>query len=143
MAKAYLAMSDGSSAGTFHDLIISLFNGHPVTERQEPWINELLSTFQSIGVLAARAVNDGGASARLPMSVRRGRCAATLRRSQTHAPPRTRIHVSGMRCTTCDSRFLLDSTLDSGAAKRWSLFTAPGESRIDAISQPGRRGLQP
>ena len=71
IAKAYLAMSEGSAAGTFHDLIISLFNGHPVTERQEPWINELLSTFQSIGVLAARAIKDRGTSARLPMSSER------------------------------------------------------------------------
>ncbi len=122
-AKAYSAMAGGSAAGTFHDLIISLFNGHQVTERQEPWINEMLSTFQSIGVLAARAVKDGGASARSPMSA--AEAAALHPWSQTDAPPRTRIHVSGMRCTTCDGRFLLDTTLDSGAAKRWSLFTAP------------------
>ena len=40
-------------------------------------------------------------------------------------PPRTRMHVTGMRCTTCDTRFMLDSSSDWAAARRWSLFTAP------------------
>ena len=35
MARAYDRMSQGSASGTFHDLIISMRNGHAVTEVQE------------------------------------------------------------------------------------------------------------
>ncbi len=122
-ADAYLSLSGGSAAGTFHDLIISLFNRHAVTERQEPWINELLTTFQSIGLQAARAISDGGPSAMLPTGVEEA--AARHAHIEGDVPPRTRIHVTGMRCTTCDSRFMLDSAIDWAAATRWSLFTAP------------------
>lgn len=122
-ADAYLRLSAGSASGTFHDLTISLYNGHRVTEDQEPWVNELLATFQSIGLLAARAISDGGASAPMPTSVEEA--AARHAHVGEDVPPRTRMHVNGMRCTTCDTRFMLDSSIDWTAARRWSLFTAP------------------
>ena len=43
-ADAYLRLSGGSASERSTTLTISLFNGHPVTEAQEPWINELLNT---------------------------------------------------------------------------------------------------
>ena len=51
------------------------------------------------------------------------------------SPPRTQMHVTGMHCTTCDSRFMLDSATSSAAARRWSLFTAP--RHIASMRSPG------
>jgi len=132
-AGVYLHISQGSAPGTFHDLIISRLNRHAVSERQEPWVNQLLTTFQSIGLLAARAIADGDAAARLSNSVEEA--AAQHPEIEGDVPARTRILVTGMRCTTCDTRFALDDAAESAAAIRWSLFTAPG--RIAAGRSPG------
>jgi len=141
-ADAYLRLSAGSASGTFHDLTISLFNRHSVTEDQEPWINELLTTFQSIGLLAARTVSEGGAAAALGITVEEA--AASHPHIEGDVPPRTRIHVAGMHCTTCDSRFMLDSSTDWSAARRWSLSAAPARiasgrsaSLVAAAFSPG------
>jgi hypothetical protein len=133
VAGAYLNISQGSAPGTFHDLIISRLNRHALTERQEPWVNELLTTFQSIGLLAARAISDGDAEARLSGSVEEA--AAQHPELEGDVPARTRILVTGMRCTTCDTRFALDDAAESAAAIRWSLFTAP--ARIATGRSPG------
>jgi hypothetical protein len=53
IAAAYQDIARGSAPGTFHDLIISVRNGHGVTEAQEPFVNELLATLQSMGMAAA------------------------------------------------------------------------------------------
>jgi hypothetical protein len=125
-ARIYLQFSQGSAPGTFHDYSISAFNRHPVTERQEPWINELLTTFQAIGLQAARVVAADGEAARLPASLNE---VANQTAGIESAPPRaSRMRIYGMRCTTCETRFILDHAVDSAAAQRWSLFTAP--SRI-------------
>jgi hypothetical protein len=136
MADAYKLMSRGGAPGTFHDLTISNFNRHPVTEQQEPWVNELLTTFQAIAATAADAVVLGGAHARLPM-----RPSDAAR----HLPgfpgialdriDRLRVIVYAMECVTCEALYLLDTAVASAAAKRWAVTRAPSMVAAGKSSQ--------
>ncbi|HTE65767.1 MAG TPA: hypothetical protein VK736_05870, partial [Candidatus Binatia bacterium] len=126
MAAAYRRMSAGSASGTFHDLTISKFNRHPISEQQEPWVNELLATFQALAGMAADAIASGGAKARISMSLAEAaRRYPWQREVEHHAPSRDDVHVYAFDCTTCGSRFLEDLAVASAAAKRWAVRHAP------------------
>lgn len=126
MGTAYERMSGGSASGTFHDLIISELNRHPVSERQEPWINELLTTFQAMAEVAMRAIVLDGATASLPVSpsvaARRipGMGGVGLDRID-----RRQVTVYALDCRACGSRYLLNTAVDDAAAKRWAVAIAP------------------
>lgn len=143
MARAYASMSRGSASGTFHDRIISVFNDDRVTVRQEPYVNALLRTFQSIGPACVHAITADGDDAVLGQSTADAASEYWLRWQGRDVPSRWRTVVTGVRCRTCDSRYLLDNALDGVAARRWSLTTAPawietGRSRqlVDAAMDP-------
>jgi hypothetical protein len=128
IAAGYQHMAQGSAPGTFHDLIISVRNGHRVTEVQEPFLNELLATLQSMGMAAATAISADGVQA--AMSEGADELAA---RHVWHyvdgsslLPPRAEHVVTGMRCKTCGTRYTLDDSPRWAAARRWSLTVAPG-----------------
>ena len=125
VARAYASMSQGSASGTFHDRIISAFNHDPVTVRQEPYVNALLATFRSIGLACVDAITSNGADAHLEQPTADA-ASEYWERWQRH-DVRSRWHtvVTGVRCRTCDSRYLLDNSPDWAAARRWSLTTAP------------------
>ena len=78
MAAGYQRMSQGSAPGTFYDLIISCINGHAVTEAQEPWVNQLLTTFQAVAAVASRAIAGEGPSAGMPVPSRGRRAALPM-----------------------------------------------------------------
>jgi hypothetical protein len=143
MARAYASMSQGSASGTFHDRIISVRNHDPITARQEPFVNELLTTFQSIGLACMNAVTADGDDAELGQSTADTASEYWLRWQGHDVASRWRKVVTGVRCRTCDSRYLLDDARDGVAALRWSLTTAPtwiedGRSRqlVDAAMDP-------
>jgi hypothetical protein len=126
MAAAYRLMSQGSAPGTFHDLTISDFNRHPVSEQQEPWVNELLTTFQAIAAKAADAVLLDGAHARLPVQP------SEVARHMPGFPgialeriDRLRMTVYAMECMTCETDYLVDTAIAWAAAKRWAVTRAP------------------
>jgi hypothetical protein len=125
IARAYKDMSRGSAPGTFHDLIISVRNGHPITPDQEPFVNELLTTFESIGRAASDAILADGDDATLGSSAADAAADYAFSRGNPDAPRRWHIVSTGIRCTTCNSRFQLDDAPDSVAARRWSLTTGP------------------
>lgn len=151
MARAYRSMSAGSASGTFHDVTISVLNDHPITSRKEPFLNELLTTFQSLGTGATLAIERDGDRALL------GRPAADVAAEHAWTPQdgesRSRwdlMFVTGVRCTTCDSRYRLDTGSDWIAARRWSLITAPAwieagrsralvEAAMDPLGEPAIR----
>lgn len=126
MAAGYRLISQGSASGTMYDLIISERNRHPITEQQEPWVNELLTTFESIAAVATETIRGVGTGARLPMAP-----SVAARRTpwQREAGPgvgdRTDVIVYAVRCTTCESRFMVDTSVALAAARRWSLEVAP------------------
>lgn len=126
IAEGYRRMSRGSAPGTFHDLIISEFNRHPVTEQQEPWVNELLTTFQAMASASARAIAGGGPDAKLPVTP--SEAARQTPGFDGVAPEltdRRHVRVHAVDCQTCGSRFLLDTAVAEAAAKRWAVLTAP------------------
>jgi hypothetical protein len=126
MAVGYRLMSQGSAPGTLHDLIISERNQHPVTERQEPWVNELLTTFESIAATATETIEDKGARASLAITPSiAARRWPWRREGSPEVGDRTTVVVYALRCTTCETRFLLDTAVDQAAARRWSLDVAP------------------
>lgn len=126
MAAGYRQMSAGSAPGTFHDLIISEYNRHPITEQQEPWVNELLTTLQTIAGVAADAITKGGVNARISISVAEAARRYPWQREVTaDAPSRGDVHVYAFDCTTCGSRFLQDTAVVSAAAQRWAVRHAP------------------
>jgi hypothetical protein len=123
-ARAYERMSQGSAPGTFHDLIISTRNGHAITEIQEPYVNELLATLQSLGRSAAHAVVVDGADARLPDGILDAAARDVF--MPLDSPPRRReIMVTLMRCAVCGTTYQLDVGPHYVAARRWALTTAP------------------
>lgn len=143
MARAYRAMSQGSAPGTFHDLLISVRNQAPITELQEPFVNEVLSTFQSLGLACMNAIHSGGDEATLGRSTAEAAGEHWLQWQGHDLPSRWPKVVTGVRCTTCDSRYQLDDASAWAAALRWSLITAPaqieaGRSRelVDAALDP-------
>jgi hypothetical protein len=126
MAAGYRRMSAGSASGTLHDFGISAYNHHPITEHQEPWVNELLTTFESLAGVAAHAIAKGGAKAQFPMSVAEAALRYPWQREvKPQHPSRGDVHVYAFDCTTCGSRFLQDIAVASAAAKRWAVRTAP------------------
>jgi hypothetical protein len=126
MAAGYRRMSQGSAPGTLHDLIVSAYNHHPITEQLEPWVNELLTTFETLAGVAAGAIARGDAKARIPMSLAEAaRRYPWQRELEPHAPSRDDVHVYAFDCTTCGSRFLQDIAVASAAAKRWAVRHAP------------------
>jgi hypothetical protein len=126
MAIGYGLMSQGSAPGTFYDLLITRSNGHHVTEDQEPWVNHLLLTFQAVAAVATEAIASQGAAAAMPVPT-----TLAARRYPWHtdtdpgAADRSRMIVYSVICTTCASRFLLDTAVVEAAACRWSLSIAP------------------
>lgn len=124
MARAYQRMSQGSAPGTFHDLIISMRNGHAVTEIQEPYVNELLATLQSIGRSAAHSVVVEGADARLSDEIL-DVAARDVFMPLDSLPRRREIMVTLMRCVVCGTTYQLDVGPHYVAARRWALTTAP------------------
>jgi hypothetical protein len=143
MARAYTSMTQGSAPGTFHDLIISVRNHHPITPAQEPFVNELLTTFESVGLASMNAITADGDEAALEQSTAAVAGEHWLRWQGHDVASRWRKIVTGVRCRTCDSRYLLDDAPDSLAALLWSLTTAPawidaGRSRqlVDAAMDP-------
>jgi hypothetical protein len=126
MAVGYKMMSQGSAPGTFYDLFITRSNGHHVSEVQEPWVNQLLTTFQAMAAVATEAIATHGPAATMP-----GTPTVAARRYPWHtgASPgdadRTRVMVYSVICSTCGSRFLLDTAVAEAAARRWSLRIAP------------------
>jgi hypothetical protein len=143
MAGAYASMSQGSAPGTFHDRIISVRNHDLVTSRQEPFVNELLTTFESVGLACMNAIRADGDAAPLHQSTADTASEYWLRWQGHEVASRWRKVVTGVRCRTCDSRYLLDDAPDWVAALRWSLTTAPtwiedGRSRqlVDAAMDP-------
>jgi hypothetical protein len=129
-ARAYRSMSAGSASGTFHDLIISVYNNHPITARQEPFVNNLLSTLQSLGIGATLAIERDGDQATLGRPTAEVAAEHWLAQEGRDVRNRWDMIVTGVRCTTCDSRYQLDGSPDEIAARRWSLTTAP--ARIEA-----------
>ena len=116
MAAGYQLMSQGSAPGTFYDLIISGINGHPVTEAQEPWVNQLLTTFQAVAAVACRGDRRRGPAAGMPVP-----SGVAARRYPWHPDraadlDRARVIVYSVVCTTCGSRFLLDTAVAEAAA---------------------------
>lgn len=143
MARAYASMSQGSAPGTFHDLIISVRNHDPITAHQEPFVNELLATFQSIGLACMNAIAADADGAQLGQSTADTAREHWLRWQGHDVASRWRKAVTGVRCRTCDSRYLLDDSPDWVAALRWSLTTAPawiddgrGRQLVDAAMDP-------
>jgi hypothetical protein len=126
MAAGYRQMSAGSAPGTLHDLIISEYNRHPITEQQEPWVNDLLTTFQTIAGVAANEIAKRGAKAKIPMSL-----ADAARRYpwqdevRPNLPNRDNVHTYALDCITCGSRFLLNTAVASAASQRWAVRFAP------------------
>jgi hypothetical protein len=135
MATGYGLMSQGSAPGTFHDLIVSSFNRHPVTEPQEPWINELLTTFQAIAEVATEAVAGQGRGASMPIPARVAARRYPGLADKTAAPDRDRVTVYSFVCSTCGSRYLLDTAVAQAAARRWALDVAP--EAIEGRRSPG------
>ncbi len=126
MAAGYRLISQGSASGTMYDLIISERNRHPISEQQEPWVNELLTTFESIAALAAETIEGDGADAKFPMAPSvAARHTAWLREARPMVGNRTDVIVYAVRCTTCESRFMVDTSVALAAARRWSLDVAP------------------
>ena len=137
MARAYDRMSQGSASGTFHDLIISMRNGHAITEVQEAYVNELLATFQSIGRAATHAVVVEGAEARLTESIADAAARDVFMPLESLSPPRRReIIVTLMHCAVCGTTYQLDIGPHYVAARRWALTTAPAW-----IAEPSARDL--
>ena len=123
-ARAYERISQGSAPGTFHDLIISVRNGHAVREIQEPYVNELLATLQSIGRSAAHMVVVAGAQA--PLDEEIAEVAARDVFMPLESPPRRRqIMVTLMHCVVCGTKYQLDVGPHYVAARRWALTTVP------------------
>lgn len=127
MAAGYRRMSAGSAPGTLHDLIISELNRHPITEQQEPWVNDLLTTFQTIAGVAADAIARSGAKARIPVSLAEAaRRYPWQQEVKPDLPNRDdNVHTYAFDCTTCGSRFLLDTAVASAASQRWAVRFAP------------------
>jgi hypothetical protein len=139
-------MAQGSAPGTFHDRIISVRNGDAVTEAQEPFVNELLTTLESLGMAAATAISTDGGHAAMRQTAEE-----LAVRSVWHyvdgaaTPPRTEHIVTGVRCNRCASRYMLDDAPRWAAARRWALTVAPGriaagQSRglVNAALEPDR-----
>jgi hypothetical protein len=124
-ARAYRSLSAGSAPGTFHDLVISTRNDHAVTSAQEPFVNELLTTCQSIAAVAAAAIERDGDGATLDRPTADVAAEHAWVRDTPDVPNRWRIVVTGLRCATCDSRYQLDEAPALVAARRWSLTTVP------------------
>ena len=124
-AHAYERMSQGSAPGTFHDLIISERNRHAVTELQEPYVNELLDTHQSLGIAAARALTRHGNDAALSEPAAETAARYAFLPADAPEPSRTRITVTGLRCKTCGTIYQLDTAPYNVAGRRWALTTAP------------------
>lgn len=125
MAAGYQRMSQGSAPGTLHDLIISEFNHHPIAEQQEPWANELLTTFETLAGVAADAIAKDGAEARIPMSLDEAARRYPWQRDVDPHLTRDEVHTYGVDCITCGSRFLLHTAVASAAAQRWAVRHAP------------------
>jgi hypothetical protein len=126
MAAGYGLMSAGSAPGTLHDLIISAYNRHPITERQEPWVNELLTTFETLAGMAAEAIAKRGARAQISTSL--DEAARRFPWQRENEPPvrgRLDVHIYAIDCTTCGSRFLLNTAVASAASQRWAVRVAP------------------
>lgn len=137
IAAGYQHMAQGSAPGTFHDLIISVRNGHRVTEAQEPFVNELLETFQSMGMAAATALSADDVQA----AISEGADELAARHvwhyvDGSRLPSRAEHIVTGMRCKTCGTRYTLDDAPRWAAARRWALTVAP-----DRIAAGNSRGL--
>jgi hypothetical protein len=122
---AYRALSQGSAPGTFHDLIISVRNEHAITSGQEPFVNELLTTFQSVALGATEAIEGAGDEATLERPTADVAAEHAWAQQTPDPPNRWQMMVTGVRCTTCDSRYQLDESPAWIAARRWSLTTAP------------------
>ena len=143
MARAYESMQEGSAPGTFHDLVMSAHNRNTVTQRAEPYVNELLETFQSLGLATTQAIKRGGDNARMASSTPDLASQYVLALRGSDAPSRRRIVVTGVRCTTCNTSYQLDDAAHRVAARKWSWTTAPewvdaGRSRelVAAAMQP-------
>lgn len=135
LADAYASMSQGSAPGTFHDLIISVRNQHLITWAQEPFVNELLSTFESVGLACANAIRAEGDEAELGQATAETASEHWLRWQGHDVASRWRKVVTGVRCTACHNIYLVDDSPAWAAALRWSLTTAPlwideGRSRL-------------
>ncbi len=125
MASGYGLMSEGSAPGTFYDLIISRSNGHAVTEVQEPWVNQLLTTFQAVAVAATEVIAGQGPATSSVSSTIAARRYPWHTGTGPGAADRSRVIVYSVSCTTCGSRYLLDTAVSEAAARRWSLSIAP------------------
>jgi hypothetical protein len=124
-ARAYRSMAQGSAPGTFHDLIISARNQHTVTSSQEPFVNELLTTFQSVALGAVVAIERDGEGAILEQPIAEVAAKDVWAQQGSNGTSRWLMWATGVRCTTCDSRYQLDDAAAVIAARRWSLTTAP------------------
>ena len=144
MAAAYRQMSAGSAPGTLHDLIISEYNRHPITERQEPWVNELLTTFESIAGMAAKSIAKRGTGARISMSLEEAaRRYPWQGEDEPSVPGRGDVHVYAVDCTTCGSRFLLNTAVASAASQRWAVRVAPQLIASDRAAELVAAALDP
>ena len=152
MAAAYRVMAQGSAPGTFHDRIISVHNRDAVTEAQEPFVNELLTTLESLGMAAAMAVAADGELAAMRETADQLAARYVWHYVDGSATPlRTEHPVTGMRCKRCGSRYTLDEAPRWEAARRWALSVAPGriaagrsrglvEAALDPERDPSTRG---
>jgi hypothetical protein len=149
MAAAYQVMAQGSAPGTFHDRIISIRNRDAVTEAQEPFVNELLTTLESLGMAAAMAIAADGEHAAIQETPEQLAARYTWHYVDgSETPPRTEHVVTGMRCKTCGSRYTLNDSPRWAAARRWALNVAPGQiaagrsrALVDAALDPERDAL--
>ncbi len=149
MAAAYQVMAQGSAPGTFHDRIISVRNRDAVTEAQEPFVNELLTTLESLGMAAATTISTDGEHAAMRETAEQLAARYVwhyVDGSQT--PPRTEHVVTGMRCKRCSSQYTLDDSPRWAAARRWALTVAPGRiaagrsrALVDSALDPERDPL--
>ena len=152
MAGAYRVMARGSAPGTLHDRIISVRNRDAITEAQEPFVNELLTTLESLGMAAAMAIAADGEQAAMRETAEQLAARYAWHYVDGSATPsRTEHVVTGVRCKKCDSRYSLDDAPRLAAARRWALTVAPGriaagrsrglvEAALDPDRDPSARG---
>jgi hypothetical protein len=149
MAAAYQVMARGSAPGTFHDRIISVRNRDAVTEAQEPFVNELLTTLESLGMSAAMTIAADGEQAAMRETAEQLAARYAWHYVDGSAIPSRSDHiVTGLRCKTCGSRYSLDDAPRLAAARRWALTVAPGRiaagrsrALVDAALDPERDTL--
>jgi cytochrome c5 len=149
MAAAYRVMAKGSAPGTFHDRIISVRNRDAITEAQEPFVNELLTTLESLGMSAAMTIAADGEHAAMRETAEQLAARYVWHYVDGSATPSRSEHVvTGMRCKTCHSRYSLDGAPRLAAACQWALTVAPGRiaagrsrALVDAALDPERDAL--